>query len=197
MLGLLYILAAIIYGIVLIAVTSKAYRWGLRKWGKPKAYLAGLGGFLLIYLPVFWDHIPTLVAHQYYCSTQAGFTANNSGGKTGQAFQHNQSLALGSFNENNASLLARDLVFTYRIDKVSLLPINRTTEFIVDTKQQKILAQYVNFQSGYGNFMTADGISKWKVWLYKQSCEKKIVHSEINKFKDYKNALISARRGDK
>src|SRR5690606_21260880 len=29
--------------------------------------------FLIMYLIPFWDLIPTLVMHKYYCSTQAGF----------------------------------------------------------------------------------------------------------------------------
>lgn len=74
MLGLVVLAALLVYLTVLGWVTVASYRsakragkskWECRAWG--------FGGFLLVYLPVFWDHIPTLVSYQYSCMTEAGY----------------------------------------------------------------------------------------------------------------------------
>jgi predicted PurR-regulated permease PerM len=74
MIGLLVLVVGAIYLAVLVFVTRAAYRWASRK-GLPKSrrILTVAGGFLLVYLPVFWDHIPTLIMHKYYCEKEAGF----------------------------------------------------------------------------------------------------------------------------
>lgn len=38
------------------------------------AILGSLTVSLVIFLPVFWDTIPTRMAHDYYCKNEAGFT---------------------------------------------------------------------------------------------------------------------------
>lgn len=44
-----------------------------RGWSRNKSWLGAMYVFLLVYLPVFWDWIPTVVVHKYYCETEAGF----------------------------------------------------------------------------------------------------------------------------
>jgi len=197
MLGLLYILAAIIYGIVLIVVTGKAYRWGLSKWGRPKAYLTGLGGFLLIYLPVFWDRIPTLIAHQYYCSTQADFKIFKT---LEQWKQENPEVvkALVPYEEGEKSIAIQngslDFInqrFVNEFQKVryQILPITRITVSIKDTKNGEVLAQQVNFRSGYGNMMTAIDVRSLKFWLHETSCPIESARSDFAEFSQYKAAI--------
>ena len=72
MIGILFLLAGAFY--ILISVWSvklamrQAEMRGIAKWkwGVP-------AGFVM-YLLVFWDHLPTLAAHKYYCKTESGFT---------------------------------------------------------------------------------------------------------------------------
>lgn len=74
MIGLIILIVGVIYLVALVVVTRASYRWAKNKGlSKAKCRFAAAGGFLVVYLPVFWDHIPTLIAHQYYCETEAGF----------------------------------------------------------------------------------------------------------------------------
>ena len=63
-----------IYMLLLVAVTRWGYRLAEKK-GLPRKqrWLWATGGFLIVYLPLFWDWIPTIAVHQYYCAKDAGF----------------------------------------------------------------------------------------------------------------------------
>src|SRR4051812_6042339 len=73
MFGLMVVGALVIYLSVLTAITVFAWRWAAKN-GLPvaKRLLVAMAGFLIIYLPVFWDHIPTIMAHRYHCDKEAG-----------------------------------------------------------------------------------------------------------------------------
>ncbi|NLW80180.1 MAG: hypothetical protein GXY42_00670 [Desulfovibrionales bacterium] len=50
--------------------------WGTVRWARmtgrnPKRW--GVAAALCMYLLVFWDHVPTILLHKYYCATKAGF----------------------------------------------------------------------------------------------------------------------------
>lgn len=72
MIGLLYLVFFAVYlwlSILLIRWAARiAKKRGITGWkfGLPMA--------LVMYLLVFWDWIPTVVAHKYYCSKYGGFT---------------------------------------------------------------------------------------------------------------------------
>lgn len=72
MIGLMYLLAGALYLLVLVKVVSFAWRKGLAGGSRKRAWAYGVLGFLAVYLPVFWDHIPTLVMHRYYCAKDGG-----------------------------------------------------------------------------------------------------------------------------
>lgn len=73
MIGIAYLAAAIVYLLIMIAVVSSAWKRG-RKTSRKRAFGYAVLGFLAVYLPLFWDHLPTLVMHQYYCAKDAGVT---------------------------------------------------------------------------------------------------------------------------
>ena len=64
-----------IYLLLLVWATRRGWRWGVEKkgWTGRKRWLGAAIGFLIVYLPVFWDWLPTVAMHQYYCATEAGF----------------------------------------------------------------------------------------------------------------------------
>lgn len=76
MLGLMYLGAAALYLLLMWIVVRWAW---LRGRGSGGSNLRGVSfavfGFLLVYLPVFWDWIPTQMAHHDLCTRDAGFTA--------------------------------------------------------------------------------------------------------------------------
>ena len=71
MIGLMILGALAIYFLISMWVTIKAASWAKANNKKPWVW-GGLAAFMMYNL-VFWDLIPTLVMHKYYCDTQAGF----------------------------------------------------------------------------------------------------------------------------
>ncbi|MDP3744635.1 MAG: hypothetical protein Q8Q76_09910 [Methylotenera sp.] len=71
MMGLMVLGVLAVYLLVSFWVTKKAVSWAKANNKKPWVW-GGLAAFVMYNL-VFWDLIPTLVMHKYYCATQAGF----------------------------------------------------------------------------------------------------------------------------
>ena len=71
MLGLVVLFVIGIYLAVSAVVVWLAARWARKHKRRPWVW-GGLAAFAMYNL-VFWDLIPTLVMHKYYCSTEAGF----------------------------------------------------------------------------------------------------------------------------
>ena len=69
--GLVVFAAIAVYLIVSIAVVAFSARAAKKKGRSPWRW--GGGAALVMYLLVFWDYIPTVVAHKYYCEKEAGF----------------------------------------------------------------------------------------------------------------------------
>jgi len=64
----------VVFGIYLL-ISILLVRWAMRaarKQGR-RAWVWGLVTAFVMYNLVFWDWMPTVVTHQYYCSTEAGF----------------------------------------------------------------------------------------------------------------------------
>ena len=79
MLGAIVVTGFILYFWLLYWVTRRAYLWAIhRGYTKPRSAIFGFFGFLLVYLPIFWDFLPLLVMKQYYCSKDGGFTLHQS-----------------------------------------------------------------------------------------------------------------------
>jgi energy-coupling factor transporter transmembrane protein EcfT len=74
--GLMFLVAALVYLLITVLVTWLAVRAARRrgiagwKWGLP--------ALLVMYLLVFWDWIPTALLHRHYCSEEAGLTVYKS-----------------------------------------------------------------------------------------------------------------------
>lgn len=125
---------------------------------------------LVIYLPVFWDHIPTLLAHKYYCDKDAGFWAYKSAEQwrvenpgimeTLVAYRDGRS-AKGAYELNQR--------FNWSVKKTGPLPFNRWRwqHEIVDRKSGEVLARYVDFSTGNGNI---GGEPPLHFWLQSDHC---------------------------
>ncbi len=75
MLGLIVVTGFILYFWLLYWVTRRAYLWAIQRGHtKLRSAMVGFFGFLLIYLPIFWDFLPLLVMKKYYCAKDGGFT---------------------------------------------------------------------------------------------------------------------------
>lgn len=167
----LYLLVAVL---VVRAAVRAARRRGIAgwKWGLPAA--------LAMYLLVFWDHVPTLLAHRYYCQRHAGLTVH----KTPEQWRaENPGVA--------ATLSWKELSDRYRGDpgvtgfvlnerirsetrqrRLRILPVTISYDRIVDSATNEILVERVRVGSGYGS-MAVGGSGDWRVvkfWVGGESC---------------------------
>ena len=75
MLGLMYVGAAALYVLLLVLVVRWAWRAGRANGGSLlKACGFALVGFLVVYLPAFWNYLPIALTHRALCAKDAGFT---------------------------------------------------------------------------------------------------------------------------
>ena len=170
----LVLLVAILLGFVIAIVFGVAYakRHGKRSW------LWAMLGFLVVFLPIFWDWIPTVVAHKYYCATEAGFWIY----KTPEQWKKENPGVMETLEENKARPRASQgdmqnftdtAPLNQRIDstlkKNGPLPLNRWKweQEVIDTKTGEVLARYADFSTGNGNI---GGEMELRFWLHSDGC---------------------------
>lgn len=162
----------IIIGLTFLIVVPLAVRYAARH-GRSK-WRWGIGAFLLVYLPIFWDWIPTVVVHQYYCAKDSGFwvyktldqwKAENPGvmERLHQTLQPIQKMPHGYLQIWDE----RFAIETHRRFPVPLLSTKVDEELLIDRKTGEVLAKGVNVGSGVGNMMTGGG---FKFWLNQKPC---------------------------
>ena len=175
--GLVVIAVLLIY----LAISIAAVFWAVdhaKKNGK-SAKLWGFGAAFVMYNLVFWDWIPTVVAHKYYCSTEAGFwvyksvdqwKAENPGVMETLTAQQ---VPLHKFEGNNNDLISTTL-WNSRIKTVHkyrgpIIPHQwRREDKLIDVKSNEVLAYYVDFSTSQERRQA--GWSGWKVWLDNEHC---------------------------
>ena len=164
----LVLLVAILLGFVIAILFGVAYA---KRHGK-RAWLWAMLAFLVVFLPIFWDWIPTVVAHKYYCATEAGFWVY----KTPEQWMKenpgvmetlvvNKSPALVSHEGNQDSWIDAEML-NQRIKMVSkrngplFLYRWRWEGEWVDSKNNEVLARYVDFYTSHERRQA--GWSGWK-----------------------------------
>ena len=98
MIGLIVLMVIGVYLAAFYLVVRATVRWARNNGRSTKRW--GWIAALAMYLPVFWDHIPTVLLHQYLCATEQGFWVY----KTVEEWQQeNPGVAetLNSFNKLN------------------------------------------------------------------------------------------------
>lgn len=167
----------VVFGVYLL-ISFLVVRWAIgyaRKNGK-SAKRWGWGAAFVMYSIVFWDWIPTVVVHQYYCAKDSGFwvyktldqwKAENPGGmETLVANKGTPSTHQG--DEENYSLIEivnqRFNRITISSRLVSFLPVHRYEQQLVDVKNEDLLAR----QIGFGSYDRSWGGLKF--WTSIQHC---------------------------
>lgn len=188
MMGLMVLGALAVYLLVSIWLIFGVLNWAAKN--KRSGWWGVLAAFVMYNL-VFWDLIPTLVMHKYYCSTQAGFWVY----KTPEQWKaENPELTtedlvllgdsknmLSDFHEfkplksdpNKEVLMINQRIYqdnSYEKNITSFVPIHKSTTFFADIKNDQKLAEEITFGSGYGSPMTTGGILGLKGWLENSTC---------------------------
>jgi hypothetical protein len=175
--GLVIILALALYIAIAIGVVLWAINYA-KKNGKSAARW-GWGAALGMYLMVFWDWIPTVVAHKYYCATEAGFWVyktpeqwkkENPGVMEGLVSNKGQ---VRDYVENGDSYTRTGHMnqrFNYVGKRSNQLLFNRWRheQEIIDSKTNKTIARELDFSTSQQPLQA--GWSGWKFWLYRERC---------------------------
>lgn len=190
MMGLMVLGFFAVYLLISIWLTKKAASWAKANNKKPWLW-GGLIAFVMYNL-VFWDLMPTLVMHKYYCSTQAGFWVYK---MPEQWMKENPELTkddlillgeagkginiLADFhkrkplisNPKNEVLMINQRIYLdsqYERNINRLVPIHRIKRFYADINNDQKLAEEITFGSGYGGPSTLQGFVKG--WLENGTC---------------------------
>lgn len=196
--GALYLLISI--GVVVWAVSyAKKAGKSAKKWG--------WGAALVMWLIPFWDWLPTVAVHQYYCATESGFWVyktpeqwkqENPGVKLTLAGRYNSTQKVdGGFIQVQRLNQRFDWVVK-RHYRAPLLRIDQDEELLIDRDKKEVLQRYVDFSMGYGNPMThgssGHGLNAFKFWLNRETCSQPS-ENRIN-FENQINKLYEFAKGE-
>ncbi|MEO6976087.1 MAG: hypothetical protein ABI144_09505, partial [Gallionella sp.] len=160
MIGLMYLVFFAVYLLVSVAAVRGAIGYA-RKNGK-SAKRWGWGAAFVMYSLVFWDWIPTVAVHQYYCAKDSGFwvyktldqwKAENPGVAETLVANKNSPYKSEQFDDGYGTTKTYFLNerFTWSItkqDMFGLLPIVREEQLVRDVAKNEVLARYVDFWTG-------------------------------------------------
>lgn len=187
MLGLTVLLALGIYLTVSALVIWLVVRWA-KKRGRRGWVWGGVAAFA-IYNLVFWDWIPTVAMHKYYCSTEAGFWVY----KTPEQWVKENPGVMETLVDNSpyeeypnwptenwrgkeiASINQRfGMLYTSHLSSVAedelFLNVWRWRNELVDKKTGEILVRHVDFSAGNGYI---GGDLPVKFWIQYNHCSDK------------------------
>lgn len=177
MLGLMYLGAAVLYFALMFFVVRAAWRAGRKNGGAVwKGLGFGLIGFSVVFLPAFWNVIPTAIAHRSACARDAGFRAfvdpghwvathqrevQGLHGVDPEAFSTSWKTPSGFTRYTYmGGLLAKDDRSTS--EERFGLALGRLEMRIVDAATNQVMAQVVDYSLG----STEDA----RIWLTRRSC---------------------------
>ena len=171
-----------------------------RKSGRNK-WAWGIGVFLLIFLPVFWDWIPTVLMHKYYCSTEAGFwvykTADQWKAENPGVMETLVQADSHFVSERNVSTYSLNSRFEWVLTDSSVLfplPLFQHEESIVDVENGDVLARYSDYSTGYSNaYVTGrNGLTGMKFWLVRQHCDSGM--RDQDSIRNFRNSIWGSKR---
>lgn len=180
--GLVILGALALYLLISIFVVIGAIKHA-KKTGK-SAKRWGLSAALVMYLIPFWDWIPTVATHQYYCATESGFwvyktvgqwNAENPGVMETLVANKGAPSRYEIFNDGHG---VKDIYMLndrfhwtiMKLDVSSWLPIMRFQQEVLDAKKGTVLAQYVDFSTGNSIKNTVGPPGPVKFWLHSRHC---------------------------
>lgn len=173
--GAVYLLISI--GVVALAVShAKKHGKSTKRWG--------LGAALVMWLIPFWDWIPTVAVHRYYCATESGFWVyksldqwkkeNPGGAETlvvNKGAPSNSERFDGGHGVKNIYFLNQRFNWVViNQDIFPLLPIIRTEQLVVDAQKMEVLARYIGFGAGNSVKNTVGPPGPLKFWLHTGNC---------------------------
>ena len=171
MIGLVYLLFFVLYLLISAYVIYRATLYARRKYNK-----GWVGGWLMAFLMynlVFWDWIPVVVAHKYYCEKDAGFWVY----KTPEQWIKENSKDIGNESgskfrkpSESVSTNIHRYWFSERIYmdvehyEIFFGEIGRSERALVDGKTGDTLARAIEFSRGSSG-LGQNSLVYYKFWL--------------------------------
>ncbi len=175
--GLVILGALALYLLVSIFVVIGAIKHAKNNGKSTKRW--GWGAVLVMYLIPFWDWIPTVAVHQYYCATESGFwvyktpdqwKAENPGvAETLVANKGASSKRQGDMT-NYTDTYFLNQRFNWVVKKTGPLLLNRWRweKEVIDTNTNEVLVRYVDFSTGSGFIGGPPRMLRF--WLQSEHC---------------------------
>jgi hypothetical protein len=177
MFGLVYLFAFGFYLLVSALVVQRTMKYARVNGKSAKRW--GWSAALAMYLLVFWDWIPTMAVHQYYCATEAGFwiyktpeqwVKENPGVMEALVGEKGASTARQGDMQNYTDIYFLNQRFNWIVKHNGQFLFNRWRheQEVVDVKTADVLARYVDFSTSQTRRQA--GWSGWKMWLDIRNC---------------------------
>ncbi len=175
--GLVIVGVLALYLLISIAVVIGAIRFAKNNGKSAKRW--GWSAALVMYLIPFWDWIPTVAVHQYYCATEAGFWVY----KTPAQWKKENSGIAETLTENKGAISFRkgdikNYIDTYLLNQrfnwivkrsnYPLFNLWRHEQEVIDVGANETLARYVDFSTA--QIRAGGGWYGWKFWLHNEHC---------------------------
>lgn len=173
MFGLAYLVAFGLYLLVSIGVVRWAVNYA-RKNGK-SAKRWGLGTAFVMYSLVFWDWLPTVAVHQYYCAKDSGFwvyktidqwKAENQG--VMETLVYDKAMPYVQTPYGIETVLNQRFIHIYKYEGPFLFNRWRIETEIRDSKNGEVIAREIGFSTSQERRQA--GWSGWKFWLDSRRC---------------------------
>ena len=176
--GFVIFLAMAMYLLLSLGMVAGAISYAKKNGKSIKKW--GLGAALVMYMIPFWDWLPTVVIHQFYCAKDSGYwvyktpdqwKTENPG--VLETLVANRTPVLVSHEGNQDSWVDAEML-NQRIKIVSkrngplFLHRWRWEGEWVDSKNNEVLARYVDFYTSHERRQA--GWSGWKFWLATDHC---------------------------
>ena len=176
MIGLVFLAVLAVYLTVFVLVVRATVRWARRTGRVPWKW--GVGAGLAMYLPIFWDHIPTLIGHEILCRTVPSVTIYKTAAQWSKEHKDEpkprkvNSKDWFSKDDQGNSVFRNTDRFETRIERTRFppLPLRIATEIFFDTKTNEKLAERSMVDAGYGNFTVSGKNQAWKGWMHFEIC---------------------------
>lgn len=176
--GLVVLFVILLYLAALVAAPAIAYRWAAQSDGWSSRERKGIAAiaFAILFLPMFWDWIPTVWAYSYYCDTYFGLAISRTPqqwkkenpGVAETLVRQTPSLSGGSIGNRYYQLNQR---FRWEIRNTDrFLTIVQRDETLVDSHTGDVLIRYIDFFTSH-NVRSIQSLRDVKVWLNRNSCE--------------------------
>lgn len=193
--GFVIVIALGLYVLISIGVVTWASNHAKKQGKSAKRW--GWGAALGMYLLVFWDWIPTVAVHQYYCAMESGFWVyktseqwkkENLGVMETLVDDKNGSFTRVGDEENHTDKKVLNQRFFWRNEKhriILFLPVYRWKFEMVDSQDGNILGRRVDFSTG-------KGLDYLKFWMNNESCSSS--YSESIKASEFTNQFKGATK---